>query len=112
LCQPLSCNYWGSAPPLSAGPRSLSAQPRFARALPSVLLSYSCSFQQERKKGHRPHKARPPVRTRYSLPCTLSTPRAVISSRQGGVRDLHPCLLSQFMQYPDFGLTATPPCWI
>jgi hypothetical protein len=34
----------------------------------------------------------------------LRTQFAIISVIHGGVFDLHPCLLSQFMQYPVFGL--------
>jgi hypothetical protein len=65
-----------------------------------LSAAYSSVFQQERKKAHALHLHILPASIRYRLPETPAAPCFVISAMHGGVPDLHPCLLSQLMQYP------------
>jgi len=68
----------------------------------------SSSFQHERRNGHPSHSPIFPHSARYCLPDLPVTPPRSISSIHGGVFDLQPCLLSQLMQYPFFGLMVYP----
>ena len=64
---------------------------------------YSSIFQHERKKEQSVHISALFVSTKYCLPEISATLFSTISIIQGGVCDLQPCLLSQFMQKPFFG---------
>lgn len=65
---------------------------------------YSSIFQHERKNEQSLHLSVLFFLIRYSLPGMLRTLFSIIPAIHGGVCDLQPCLLSQLMQYPCFGL--------
>ena len=64
---------------------------------------YSSIFQHERKKEQSLHVSALFISTKYCLPGIFVTFFSIISVMQGGVCDLQPCLLSQFMQKPFLG---------
>ena len=74
-------------------------------------LSYSSESQHDRKNGHVAHSPVLSVSLMNSLPEAPVTPICVIRARHGGASDLHPCLLSQLIQYPPLGfMSSTSPC--
>ena len=72
-----------------------------------TLLSYSSEFQHDRKNGHVSHSLILCALIMNSLPEAPLTPRSAMCARHGGISDLHPCLLSQLMQYPVLGFMSS-----
>jgi hypothetical protein len=77
----------------------------FATGYYFINRLYSSIFQHERKKEQTLHSSALFVLTKYCLPDMSVMFFFSISVIQGGVCDLQPCLLSQFMQKPFFGFT-------
>ena len=69
---------------------------------------YSSVFQHERKKGQSLHLPASFLSIRYCFPGISVTLFSIISIIHGGIPDLQPCLLSQFMQYRAFGFINAP----
>ena len=65
---------------------------------------YSSILQHERKNGQSLHLLASFLSMRYCFPAMPFISFSIIPAIQGGVCDLQPCLLSQLMQYPCFGL--------
>jgi hypothetical protein len=70
---------------------------------------YSSASQHERKKGQSLHSSVLLHSMRYCFPDRFRTSLSAMATRQGGVFDLQPCLLSQLMQNPRSGFMALPP---
>ena len=64
----------------------------------ATVRSYSSSLQQDLKNPQARHAVTCPDSMRYCFPALPLMPSRLMAAMHGGVRVLHPCLLSQLMQ--------------